>query len=100
MEELIGLDVISISAPQDRSEFTMRVIDETHNIRNIRFANDDGTNVKVDYSHVSLNIIYDHENNIASLGELEAVNRIENGFEIVGDFGIIWLGCKECTPAM
>lgn len=100
MEELIGLDVISISAPQDRSEFTMRVIDENRDIRNIRFANDDGTQMRVDFSHVSLNIIYDHEGNIASLGELEAVNRIENGFEIVGDFGIILLECKECTPAM
>ena len=100
MEELIGFDVISISAPQDRSEFTMRVIDENRNIRNIRFANDDGTKVKVDFSHVSLNIIYDHDGNVVSLGELEAVNAIENGFEIVGDFGIIWLQCKVCSPAI
>jgi hypothetical protein len=49
MEELIGLDVISISAPQDRSEFTMRVIDRNRSIRNIRFSNDDGTQMKVDF---------------------------------------------------
>ncbi|MCL1038828.1 hypothetical protein L2725_15400 [Shewanella corallii] len=99
MEELIGLDVISISAPQDRSEFTVRLIGENREIRNIRFANDDGTKMRVDFSHISLNIIYDHDGNTVSLGELEAINRIDKGFEIVGDFGIIWLECSKCFPA-
>ncbi|TBW43760.1 hypothetical protein EZI54_23970 [Marinobacter halodurans] len=100
MKELLGQDVLSISAPQDRSELTMRVIDETGKISDIRFANDDGTGINVDFSHISLNVINDHEGNLASLGELEEVNRIDNGFEIVGDFGIIWLECKTCTPAL
>ncbi|MGY3913032.1 hypothetical protein ACW5XW_09640 [Aeromonas piscicola] len=99
MKSLIGQNVIEISAPQDRSEFTMKVIDENRKISTIRFANDDGSQLKVDISHVSIRIIYDHEGNVASLGELEEVNCIENGFEIVGDFGIIWLECKKCTPA-
>ena len=78
----------------------MRVIDENRVISKIRFANDDGTQMKVDFTHVSINLIYDHEGKSASLGELEQISKIENGFEIVGDFGIIWLECKLCTPPL
>ncbi len=100
MDKLIGQDVIEISAPQDRSQFILRVVDENRTISEIRFANDDGTQLKVDFSHVSIQVIYDTENNYASLGELANVRKLENGFEIVGDFGIIWLECKLCTPPL
>jgi hypothetical protein len=98
MNKLIGQDVIEISAPLDRSQFILKVIDENRNVSEIRFSNDDGTKIIVDYSHVSICLIYDHEGNFPSLGELEAVNKTENGFEVVGDFGIIWLECKLCSP--
>jgi hypothetical protein len=100
MKKLLGQDVIEISAPQDRSQFTMRVMDTKGIESEIRFANDDGTQLKVDFSLVSIRVIYDTENNYASLGELENVRKLENGFEIVGDFGIIWLECKLCTPPL
>lgn len=100
MDKLIGQDVIEISAPQDRSQFILRVVDENRTISEIRFANDDGTQIKVDFSDVSIRLIFDHEGNFPSFGELETVTKIENGFEVVGDFGIIWLECKLCFPPL
>jgi hypothetical protein len=97
MNNLIGSDVVGISAPQIRNEFTLMLLTENNEIYSLRFANDDGTEVKVEFSCISINIIYDHEGNRASLGELEELNVIENGYELVGDFGIIWVECKVCA---
>ena len=98
MKEVIGQDVIRIDAPQDRSELVIATIDEQNKINKIRFANDDGTTIVVDFSHVSISMIHDPDTNHVSIGEFEELNEIEGGFEIVGDFGIIWVKCKKCMP--
>ena len=97
MSDFLGLGVVEIDAPQDRHALMIRVISPEGKAGVVRFANDDGTPIKVEFSAVSIRIVYD--DTYATLGEFEALNAIEDGYEIVGDFGIIWVNCKKYSYA-
>lgn len=62
----------------------------------VRFANDDGTPVAVDFSEVSIKLI---SGAYITLGEFEELKPIDGGFEVVGDFGIIWIKSKAYSYA-
>lgn len=94
--EFLGLDVVAIHAPQDRNALELHVISDEGDIGVVRFANDDGTPVAVEFSAVSIRLITDI---YATLGEFEELNTIDGGYEIVGDFGIIWVNCKKYSYA-
>jgi hypothetical protein len=98
MNNIIGQDVIRIDAPQDRSELVIEVLNDDGNTKKVRFSNDDGTKIQIDFSAISISLIYDPDTNNVTMGELEELNEIEDGFEVVGDFGIIWIKCKKCIP--
>lgn len=92
MADFLGLDVIRIFAPQDRSEFQLHVLTECKQIGIIRFANDDGSPIEIDFSDLDVRM---YANDDITFGEFEELNSMENGFEVVGDFGIIWVKCKK-----
>jgi hypothetical protein len=96
MSEFLGLDVVAIDAPQDRNALEIHVIGAEGKVGVVRFANDDGTPVIVEFSAVSIRLISDR---YTTLGEFEALNPIEGGYEVVGDFGIIWVNCKTYSYA-
>ena len=98
MNSIIGQNVVRIDAPQDRSELLIEAIDDSGNKQKIRFANDDGTRIEIDFSAISISLVYDPDSETVSIGELEELNEIEDGYEVVGDFGIIWVKCKKCMP--
>lgn len=91
MDEFLGLNVVAIHAPQDRHALELHVITDQRKILVVRFANDDGTPIEVEFSHVDINLISDP---YVTLGEFEKLHKIEGGYEIIGDFGIIWVKCK------
>jgi hypothetical protein len=97
MSEFLGLNVVAIHAPQDRHALELHVITGEGKVGIVRFANDDGTPVVVEFSAVSIQPISDK---FTTLGEFEALNPIEGGYEIVGDFGIIWVSCKTYSYAL
>ena len=45
-------------------------------------------------------MIFDPDSESMSLGEFEYVKSIENGFEIFGDFGIVWVYCDSSSPKL
>ena len=96
MNEFLGLDAVAIHAPQDRHDLEIHVITAEGKVGVVRFANDDGTPIAVEFSAVSIQLIRD---TCITLGEFEALNTIEGGYEIVGDFGIIWVSCKTYSYA-
>ena len=96
MSEFLGLDVVAIHSPQDRNALEIHVIAAEGKVGVVRFANDDGTPVTVEFSAVSIQLISD---TYITLGEFETLNTIEGGYEIVGDFGIIWVHCKTYSYA-
>jgi len=102
MKELLGLDVIELTACQDRRDLCLKVINESGQVYNIRFSNNDDSKINIDFSHVSLSISWDPETNISSLGELEIVRKIEGeeGYEVIGDFGVIWVWCNPFVPPL
>jgi hypothetical protein len=97
MKQFLGQNVVAIHAPQDRNSLEFHVLTENNQISVVRFANDDGTPVEIEFSHVDIHLISDGQ---VTLGEFEELNEIEGGYEIVGDFGIYWVKCKkyECLP--
>lgn len=94
MSEFLGLDVVAIHAPQDRHALALHVITDQNKLGVVRFENDDGTPIEVEFSHVSIQLICD---TYTTLGEFEELHKIEGGYEIIGDFGIIWVKCKTYT---
>lgn len=91
MDEFLGLDVVAIHAPQDRHALELNVITDQNKIGVVRFANDDGTPIEIEFSDLSIHLIGD---TYSTLGEFEELHKIEGGYEIIGDFGIIWVKCK------
>ena len=59
MIEFLGLDVVAIHAPQDRNALEIHVIAAEGQVGVVRFANDDGTPVTVEFSAVSIQLISD-----------------------------------------
>ncbi|WDE01701.1 hypothetical protein [Thalassomonas actiniarum] len=100
MQTVIGGDVIEIHAPQDRLELKFVVRTANGEITNVRFTNSDNSPIKVDFQELSLKMLYDPESEITSFGEFEYVNKIENGFEIIGDFGMVWVYCELSMPKL
>lgn len=92
MNQFLGMNVVVINAPQDRHALELHVITEENQLGIVRFANDDGTPIEIEFTHVSIHLICD---DMVSLGEFEELNQIEGGFEIVGDFGVLWVKCKK-----
>jgi len=88
----IGLNVVAIYAPQDRNSIELHVITENNEIGVVRFSNDNGKPVDIEFSH--LNILLYSDNGRDSLGEFEELNEISGGYEVIGDFGILWIKCK------
>jgi hypothetical protein len=97
MHEFIGLNVIRIHAPQDRHAIELYVINEENQIGVVRFANDDGTPIEIEFSDLNIRLHSDPDSNQIDLGEFEHLNEIEGGYEVVGDFGIFWVKCKKYT---
>lgn len=92
MLDFLGLDVIRIFAPQDRHAFELHVLTENKQIGVIRFANDDGSPIEIEFSDLDVRM---YASDGITFGEFEYLNSVENGFEIIGDFGIIWVKCKK-----
>lgn len=92
MNNLIGQNVVAIIAPQDRHAFILHVINDANKLGEARFANDDGTPIEIEFSDVYIRLVQDTH---ITFGELEALNVIEGGYELVGDFGIFWVKCKH-----
>ena len=100
MQSVIGGDVLKIRAPQDRQYLLFVVKTEDGEVSNVRFSNTDNTPIKIDFSDLDIHIIYDPDAEITSLGEFEYVTKIDGGYEIFGDFGIIWVFCDYCSPKL
>lgn len=94
MSDFLGLNVVAIDAPQDRTTLELHVVTEQNQLGIVRFSNDDGAPIEVEFSHISVRLISEA---YISLGEFEELNEIESGYEIIGDFGIILVKCKKCT---
>lgn len=92
MDSFVGLNVVAIQASQDRHALELHVIIEKNQLGVVRFANDDGTPIEIEFSDVNIHLISDDQ---FTLGEFEELNEINGGYEIVGDFGIIWVKCKK-----
>ncbi|KZN37918.1 hypothetical protein N480_14335 [Pseudoalteromonas luteoviolacea S2607] len=102
MNRLFGNNVVKIEAPQDRSELKFVVLenDTDFDTNNVRFFNSDNSPITIDFSHLSIEMIFDPERGSMSLGEFEYVKSIDNGFEVFGDFGIIWVYCDSSSPKL
>lgn len=101
INQLFGNSVIKINAPQDRSEltFVVRCNHGTLDAVNVRFFNADRSPITVDFSELSITMVYEPDTDAVTLGEFEYVKAIENGFEVFGDFGIIWVYCDSSSPS-
>jgi len=100
MNQLFGNNLININAPQDRSELLFVVLDDEGSdfiSTNVRFFNSDNSPIKIDFSHLSIGMLFDPDTNSTTLGEFEYVKRIDNGFEVLGDFGIVWVYCDSSS---
>ncbi|MCF2855903.1 hypothetical protein L1286_00340 [Pseudoalteromonas sp. SMS1] len=102
MNRLFGNNVVKIEAPQDRSELKFVVLenDTDFDTINVRFYNSDNSPITIDFSHLSIAMLFDPERYSMSLGEFEYVKSIDNGFEVFGDFGIIWVYCDSSSPKL
>ncbi|TKB45784.1 hypothetical protein [Thalassotalea mangrovi] len=103
MNQLFGNDILKIEAPQDRKELLFVVRDDEDSdfvSTNIRFFNSDNSPIQIDFSLLDIGLIYDPDTDTTSFGEFEYVKRIENGFEVFGDFGIIWVYCDSSLPKL
>jgi len=103
MNQLFGNDVVKIEAPQDRSELLFVVLEDENSdftSTNVRFFNADGSPIEIDFSDLSIGLIFNPDTESTSLGEFEYVKAIENGFEVFGDFGIIWVYCDSSSPRL
>lgn len=102
MNRLFGNDVLRIEAPQDRSELLFVVTDNETDFytTNVRFFNSDDSKIKIDFSDLSICMIFDPDTESTTLGEFEYVKHIDGGFEIFGDFGIIWVYCDSSIPKL
>ncbi len=102
MDRVIGGDVINIEAPQDRQylKFVVRVSSCDFDSINVRFYNSDGSAIKIDFSELRVGLVWNSETDVTTLGELEEVNKFEEGFVILGDFGTIYVYCDQCSPSL
>ncbi len=100
MQSVIGGNVLNIRAPQSRQYLQFIVKADEGEVSNVRFYNVDDTAIKIDFSDLDMHIIYDPDSEITSLGEFEYVTKFDGGFEIFGDFGIIWVFCDSCSPRL
>ncbi len=102
MNQLFGKNVISIKATPDRSELTLVVLHEDgyHDSVNVRFFNSDKSPITIEFSYLSIGMIFDPDTKTMSLGEFEYVQPIKNGFEVFGDFGTIWVCCDSISPKL
>ena len=102
MNRLFGNNVVKIEAPQDRSELRFVVLDDEGDFDsiNVRFFNSDHSPITIDFSDLSIGMLFDPDTETMSLGEFEYVKPIENGFEVFGDFGIIWVYCDSSSPKL
>ena len=102
MNRLFGNNVVKIEAPQDRSELRFVVLDDKGDFDsiNVRFFNSDNSPVTIDFSELSIGMLFDPDTESTSLGEFEYVKPIENGFEVFGDFGIVWVYCDSSSPKL
>ncbi len=62
--------------------------------------NSDGSKIEIDFSDLSIYMVFDPDTESTTLGEFEYVKPIEGGFEIFGDFGIIWVYCDSSSPKL
>ncbi|CAM4241766.1 hypothetical protein [Pseudoalteromonas byunsanensis] len=102
MNRLFGKNVIKIAAPQDRKELKFEVLHDHDgfNSINVRFFNADNSPITIDFSDLAIQMLFDPDTESTSLGEFEYVKAIENGFEVCGDFGIIWVYCDSSSPKL
>ena len=102
MNRLFGNNVVKIEAPQNRSELKFAVLDDDGDSEsiNVRFFNSDDSPITIDFSDLSIGMLFDPDTESMSLGEFEYVKPIENGFEVFGDFGIIWVYCDSSSPKL
>jgi hypothetical protein len=102
MNRLFGNNVLKIEAPQDRSELKFVVLDDNGDFDsiNVRFFNSNNSPIKIDFSDLSIGMLYDPDTDSMNLGEFEYVKPIENGFEVFGDFGVIWVYCDSSSPKL
>jgi len=102
MNRLFGNDVLRIEAPQDRSELLFVVKDNQTDFdtANVRFLNSDNSKIEIDFSDLSICMVFDPETESTTLGEFEYVKHIDGGFEVFGDFGIIWVYCDSSIPKL
>ncbi|TMP37680.1 hypothetical protein CWB96_22670 [Pseudoalteromonas citrea] len=102
MNQLFGNDIVSINAPQDRNQLEFVVVDNRNKLQstNIRFFNVGNSKITIDFSLLSIGVIFDPEIETVSLGEFKSVKAMEDGFKILGDFGIIKVYCDSSQPKL
>ena len=99
MNRVIGGNLYRIETHQDKKfiKFVVSEFKDTSKSHNVIFFNGNGTAIKVDFSYLDIGITHDPDDGTYSLGEFEYVKRIDSGFEVFGDFGIIWVYCDSCS---
>jgi hypothetical protein len=102
MNQLFGNNVVKIEAPQNRSELRFVVLNDESDFDsvNVRFFNSDNSPITFNFSDLSIGMFFDPDTESTSLGEFEYVKAIDNGFEVFGDFGIIWVCCDSSSPKL
>jgi hypothetical protein len=103
ISELEGQDLLAIELPADRSylKFTVSAPEMlSFSSINVRFYNDDGSKVHVDFLTVDMQLLGDTEANSVTFGEFEYVSKVDDGFLITGDFGQILVHCNASSPVL
>ncbi|MBY5993869.1 hypothetical protein [Ferrimonas balearica] len=97
--QIVGGYLLSLELPQNRAHLTLNVTvdDARFNSVNVKFSNRDGSPIRVEMNHLSISLIHHPESDLATMGELEEVYRIDGGFGLWGDFGTVVVYCDDCS---
>jgi hypothetical protein len=99
MNRVIGGNLVGIETHQDKKFLKFRVteFEDTSKIHDVIFSNNDNTAVNIDFSYFDIGVVHDPDDSSYTFGEFEYVKPFEGGFEVFGDFGIIWVYCDSCS---
>lgn len=99
MNRVIGGNLVGIETHQDKKfiKFLVTEFEDSPVAHDVLFTNSDGSSIKVDFSYLDIGVVYDPQDNSSTFGEFEHVKKFEGGFEVFGDFGIIWVYCDHCS---
>lgn len=99
MNRVIGGHTYRIETDQDKKFLKLVVSEFEDSLKShdVVFSNSDDSKIEIDFSYLDISITFDPDDDSVSFGEFEYVKPFKNGFEIFGDFGIIWVYCDSCS---